>query len=425
MVFKVDRRVLLWNIIVYLFVFQRALTGISSVFSYMDEVFTIIVIAMIILNSIYRSKIFSRTEILILFLLGIACVIGVMGNISSRVLIKGYPIIVDIISMLKVWIAYYAVVVTSWKVYAYDKLIISLAKTGRLIVWIMLCCLAISQVIDIGMTASARLGIKSFQFIYNVPGNFSKMFYFLIPLLTADLYYKSSKYKKVMIFFALFVWASTMRSRAFAFIAVYLIMALYFFSINGRKWKEEFRKKIKLIYVIPVMLVAVAISWNQLIFYFTTATQARSLLLRYGIMTMITYFPLGAGFGTFGSDIAATHYSPLYSKYGFNAIYGMRQGEEYFLNDNYWPMIMGQFGVIGTLLVFIVVYRFMKMVLQDTKNNKYFYFSTFCAVVFLLLSSIASKSYSEYSSICVFLLIGFVVKRQRKCDIIGEMRDDV
>ena len=92
----------------------------------------------------------------------------------------------------------------------------------------------------------------------------------------------------------------------------------------------------------------------------------------------------------------------------------MRQNETYFLNDNYWPMVMGQFGAIGTLLVARILFVFIKMVLDETKKNKYFYFSTFCAMIFLLLSSTASKSYSEFSSICVFLLVGIFVKRSRK-----------
>ena len=91
----------------------------------------------------------------------------------------------------------------------------------------------------------------------------------------------------------------------------------------------------------------------------------------------------------------------------------MRQDEAYFLNDNYWPMIMGQFGFFGLVLILIALMKFMKMVISATKENKYFYFSTFCAVGFLLLSSVASKSYSEFSSICVFMLIGVFVKCTR------------
>ena len=102
-------------------------------------------------------------------------------------------------STVKVWLSYYAIVMTNWQRHVYDELIQLMAKWGRLLVWIMLFFMVLSQVVDIGMTASARYGIRSFQFVYNVPGNFSKMFYFLIPLLTADLCYKSTLYKKLLL----------------------------------------------------------------------------------------------------------------------------------------------------------------------------------------------------------------------------------
>lgn len=411
---KVNIKVLFWLFIIYLFVFERALTSICVGFSYIDEVLAIITVVLIVVFSINRKRILSHNEWLILVGWAVVCLIGIIGNFSLSLLKQPMPIIIDIISMVKVWLAYYIVVLHTYSVKFYDQLIKKSAKIGRVLTMIMLLCLLLSQVINIGMMASARMGINSFKFVFNVPGNFSKLFYFLIPLLTADLYYKNNRYKKLMIGIALIVWASSMRSRAFAFIVVYIIMAAYFFWANRKSIGKGLKKKIRIQYMILFIFIAVTICWNQLVFYFTSITQARAVLLRYGIITMIKYFPIGAGFGTFGSNVAATYYSPLYTKYGFNAIYGMREGEEYFLNDNYWPMIMGQFGVIGTVVTLIIVIYFMKIVLQGMRENKYFYFATFCALGFLLLSSVASKSYSEYSSICVFMMLGVFVKRERE-----------
>ena len=308
MTLKINKHVLVWTIVIYFFVFQRALIGVSNMFNYMDEVFAIVIGIDIMAKMLNRSVRLTRDELTILALLIMTCVIGVIGNINSRLLTSPLYIIIDIISTLKVWLGYYAISMTNWSKSVYDQLIKMLAKCGRALVWIMLFFMIASQIVDIGMTASARYGFRSFQFVYNVPGNFSKVFYFLVPLLTADLNYKTSTYKKVTIICALIVWASTMRSRAFAFIAIFLLMAVFFFTSNGKKWGNKIRRKIKVVYIIPVVLVAIAICWNQLVFYFTTDTQARSVLLRFGILTMMTYFPLGAGFGTFGSDVAATRF---------------------------------------------------------------------------------------------------------------------
>ena len=277
----------------------------------------------------------------------------------------------------------------------------------------MFICLLLSQIINTGMLSTARYGIKSFKFIFNVPGNFSKLFYFVIPLLSADLYYRNSFYKRIMIFLGIIVWISTLRSRAFAFAIVYFI--LLFFCLRKKQYNNKDRKiKFKIRYIIIIAVILIPICWKPLMFYFNSTTQARAILLRYGIVTMKDYFPLGSGFGTFGSDVAITNYSKLYTKYEFYKYYGMSSDYDHFLNDNYWPMIFGQFGFIGTILVFIILEKFFRVTLRNVRTNKYFYLAVLCANMFLLLSSVASKSYSEYSSICVFMLLGLLVQRERK-----------
>ena len=419
---RVNYHVLIWTIIIYFFAFQRAFIEVSEVFSYFDEIFAILVIISIVMRCVRKSSM-TRNEQLILVLLGLVCLVGIIGNLTSGIMKKPFPIFVDILSTVKVLISYYAIATTNWKSYVYDELIKTMAKVGRAIVFIMAFFLLASQFFSLGMTGGVRYGVKCFQFVLNNPGNFSKFFYFLSPLLVADLYYKSTRYKKFVILIALIVWASTMRSRAISFIAVFLILGFFYFSVKGKACGALIKSKIKIRYLIPVVLIAAALSWKQIVFYFTSDTQARAVLLRYGIITMISYFPIGAGFGTFGSDIAAKYYSRLYTDYGFEFIYGMRSNETYFLNDNYWPMVMGQFGVIGLLIFIVILYLFIKMAVNGTKNNKYFYFSTFIAMIFLLLSSTASNSYSEFSSICVFLLVGILVKSSRKQETQGATKN--
>ena len=411
---KINSKVNFWCLLVYLFAFERALTGLWSGFSYLDEAFMIATVGLVFIKVARQSLMLKRTEFIMLLCLVLLCFIGIISNITASIFTDKMPIIIDIISTTKVWLAYYAILTINQSGQFFDDLLKKVTFWGRIWTIIMLLCLIASMVINIGMTGGERYGFASFQFVFNNPGNFSKLFYFLIPILTADLMYSNSRYKKCVIGIALLVWLSTMRSRAFAFVAVYLILTFLFFSTNGKRLGLMIRNRIKVIYLVPVALIAVTICWNQIIFYFTTATQARSVLLRYGLKTMMDYFPFGAGFGTFGSDIAFTHYSKLYQQYGFNSIYGMREGEGYFLNDNYWPMIMGQFGILGFVLVLYILFIFMRMVLQETKKNRYLYFASFCAFGFLALSSVASKSYSEYSSICVFLLLGIFVQRERK-----------
>lgn len=61
------------------------------------------------------------------------------------------------------------------------------------------------------------------------------------------------------------------------------------------------------------------------------------------------YFPFGAGFGQYGGWISRKYYSPVYYKYGLSNIYGMSKNKTNFMNDTYWPHILGELGLVGFL----------------------------------------------------------------------------
>ena len=68
-----------------------------------------------------------------------------------------------------------------------------------------------------------------------------------------------------------------------------------------------------------------------------------------------------------GSDQAARHYSKLYYQYGFDQLSGMSPENSAFLSDTFWPMAIGQFGWIGSIIYLIVYIR----VFFTFKNKKF------------------------------------------------------
>ena len=84
-------------------------------------------------------------------------------------------------------------------------------------------------------------------------------------------------------------------------------------------------------------------------------TQARTALHLKCIDVARDYFPWGSGLGTFASQPAYDDYSPLYYLYGLDKVRGLepfagRGGNHSFLLDTWWPHIVAEFGVFGTLL---------------------------------------------------------------------------
>ena len=114
----------------------------------------------------------------------------------------------------------------------------------------------------------------------------------------------------------------------------------------------------------------------------------RFLFYKYGLVTAQKYFPIGAGFGTFGSNIAAEQYSPLYIKYGFEGLFGMSATDTSFLNDNYYPMLLGQIGIIGTIIVIFMlinIFKRVNMMKKEPLLNKVY---AITIIIYLVIHSL-------------------------------------
>jgi hypothetical protein len=59
------------------------------------------------------------------------------------------------------------------------------------------------------------------------------------------------------------------------------------------------------------------------------------------------FFPLGGGFGSFGSEASLMTPSPLYSEYGLTAVYGLDPEAPLFVHDASWATVLGEAGFIG------------------------------------------------------------------------------
>ena len=83
------------------------------------------------------------------------------------------------------------------------------------------------------------------------------------------------------------------------------------------------------------------------------ADEVRSALYRTSLLIGRDYFPLGAGFGRFGSTVTKTEYSPVYYDYGLDAIRGLRPDDPAAASDTFWPRILGETGVFGLLALLV------------------------------------------------------------------------
>jgi hypothetical protein len=77
--------------------------------------------------------------------------------------------------------------------------------------------------------------------------------------------------------------------------------------------------------------------------------QARTALYATSGAIAVDHFPLGTGFGSFGSYASRVYYSDIYVEYGLSNLYGLSASASFFITDTFWPMVIGE-GGIATML---------------------------------------------------------------------------
>lgn len=196
----------------------------------------------------------------------------------------------------------------------------------------------------------------------------------------------------------------TFRSKALAFFAVYWL--LYICLV-----KLRFRNVLALLGVGAAG--GVLIGMEQITLYFLAANRhsPRNIMLKDSVRLASDHFPFGTGFGSFGSTLAAQHYSPVYTRLGYETLDGMKSTDPKYLTDCFWPEIIAQFGWIGTVIFVIVVALFLIWAMRKLKKNIHAGFGMLMIMVLMLINSTAESSFFNPTSLFLFLLFGLFETR--------------
>lgn len=143
--------------------------------------------------------------------------------------------------------------------------------------------------------------------------------------------------------------------------------------VVGWLWVKAVGRSIGVLLAIAVCIPAAALVLAAPIGAVVTSTyqdylapgaepEARTVLTIDSFGVAADHFPAGAGFGRFGSAIAASTYSPEYVARGYPEIWGLGRSAEdgRFLTDTEWPAIIGESGFLGAaafVLGLFAIYR--------------------------------------------------------------------
>lgn len=312
---------------------------------YLDEA-TALLMGLVFLIDIIRTQRIYRDELLVIFFTLCMLALGLAGNIRFSLVGNRYYWLLDAFNMFK-FIAASLGAVRLFSETKYNEYVIQyLTLFVEIIITISTVCLIINCFKDINMTTDVRYGFRTFNFVFIRVGDFYEAGLYMLMVLFADLFIEKRRITWLFIALTMINMASTLRSRAFIFAFLFILFYVVFVVFRV--------EKIKIRYAVPLVIAAAFTFAGQFTFYFS-GTKARSVLLRYGVRTMRAYFPLGAGFGTYGTAVAQQHYSKLYLRYGFWRYFGTSMKNRSFLLDNYWPGVMAEIGFFGAVLMLIVI----------------------------------------------------------------------
>ena len=199
-----------------------------------------------------------------------------------------------------------------------------------------------------------------------------------------------------------------------------LVMFIVFFFL-----KNDCKIKVWHIAILGVLCVIAAVGEIQS--YLLDDTAARSRLLRYAFITAISFFPLGSGFSTYGSATAAKHYSQLYYEYGFRHMWGL-SGNGYdgvdFLNDSYYPMIIGELGFIG-MIVFLCLMALLFLKFNNVPKGSTERFSLLFGLLTLLIIGFSQGGLSSIIGAVYMMIFALLYQRAERSNDVWNWKNKI
>lgn len=386
-----EYKILITLILVLLF--QDVISNYIKPFQYFDEVLAVLFFFFILIK---RIRIINKITVRFILLLGVLIIDGIIGfEINAAQPIAA--VLGDLVLVLKFYLCYGL----SNILFSYNKLI-EKEKTIQRCVFFLSICLALLTLLNYIFkiwTFEYRYGIMSNRLFFEHPSLLASASFVLIALNIAFSF--NNRIRNISIALLSIVLLSTLRTTAIGAAFISLMIAFYI---------KKTKKKITISKFTFLGIIAAMIAWNQISYYFILLDgSARRQLLLKSIEIAKDYFPIGTGFGSYGSYMSSVYYSHIYYDYGLNNIWGLSPEKTSFITDSYWPMILGQFGVIGVVIVVILLIMIFNNIQSQfkTKNMKLYTCKIVC-FAYLLISSIGSSAYVNPIAIPFAIILGIL-----------------
>ncbi len=382
----------------------------NNLFGFYDELIAFFSITVIITASLFNQKIkLYKSEIYISILLLFIAIIGIssnyhsykLGHITNKVAIIG-----DFINFFKAFVAYFGIRVLSNNMDS-ERVLNTLSKYSKIAFYILIIFLVVDIIFKI-YPQYTRYGIKSFQLFFTHTSRYSFAFAFIFLVLFLKYYNSKKGFLLIVLSFGLL----SLRVKFFAFYFIAIIILFF-----GKKLMKIPRKILLIVLGIFMLLIAFIFK-DQLVMYFSfeaiESGWSRGIILYYSFAIGNDFFPLGTGFGTYSSYFSGKYYSWVYESYSIDNVYGISKIYWGFIADQFWPMVLGQFGYFGLTAFIIIIYKYIMLFVINLKQSidlkqKQFMYVSLLGMLLLLIDSSSDAIFTQNRAVVMFILFALLI----------------
>lgn len=242
-----------------------------------------------------------------------------------------------------------------------------------------------------------RFGFASYPFIADNEGEFANQV--LLAGLVLYALTQSRKTRLATVVLMSFLSLASLRVKAIVVVAIFLLMlTLRRFGVFQRRVIEDAFgstfafTRVRFLFLLALVPVGLILGANQFSKYFLEDVTPRLLLATSSLKVAGDFFPFGAGAGTFGSAVSKIQYSNLYHDLGFSRLWGLSESDNRFLSDSFWPMILGQYGLFGMVLVLIIFTLIVRNILYRWSTSDYRSIAAISLLLNIALSTLGSAA---------------------------------
>ena len=352
------------------------------------------------------SKLFLAVIGIFLFYLAYSFIIH--SNVPSA-------IVMDFIIQLKPYLGFFCIFAIAPE----------LNKKRRLIIQ-LLCIVFAVYLFILGLVA-----LTDKMFLYHIMGHPSRFATAVSIVALLYLYVSEYSFKDKLIFICmLLIGLISGRSKFYGF----FIISIFCVSFFTKGFKLKFSWKSLFIMAAMAIIVFFAVK-NKIYTYFVigdmslgkgqTDLLARLALYYYSLDVFRDFIPFGSGFASYATFASGEYYSPLYSQYGIDMIWGLSKDYHPFVTDTYYPAL-AEFGIVGVVLFFSFWFSIlMKIIKWQTKVPDMKSFSMALIIVFFfLIECTTDATITHNRGLFLMMLLGLILSHFKKEVSDVELKND-